>query len=103
MWIITTFDLPMISSDDKKSYNKFRKLILRKGFTALQKSVYVKYCSSSSRTNTVVTYLLQNLPPKGKVTVFTLTSKSFALQHFYEDNKNSFPPKPPEQFLIFDN
>ena len=40
MRVIVFFDLPVLTSDDRRAYRKFRKSMLKKGFIMLQESVY---------------------------------------------------------------
>ena len=103
MWIIAAFDLPMLSPEEKKSYNKFRKFLIKKGFYALQKSVYIKYYFTTACARSAVCNLSMNLPEKGKVVFFTMTDTRFSGQEFFENAEKTAPPHPPEQFIIFDD
>ena len=102
MWVVTAFDLPVGDAVSRKAYTKFRNQILRYGFTALQKSVYVKHCSSNSRKNTLVRHVSDILPLQGDVMILSMSDELFKRQHFYHDASESAPPEQPEQFLVFD-
>ncbi len=40
MWVITMFDLPVVTPKARKAYARFRKTLLEDGFTMMQYSVY---------------------------------------------------------------
>ena len=51
MRIIVFFDLPTETSEDRKIYSKFRKLLINDGFIMLQESVYAKLALNNSIVN----------------------------------------------------
>ena len=103
MWIILTFDLPNENSALQKAYRVFRKYILKYGFTALQKSVYIKYCSSSAHKKTLINKISKNLPELGDIAIFSISDDAFSKQYFFHDNIKIPSPEKPKQFLIFDD
>ena len=42
MRVLVFFDLPVITSENRRAYSKFRKFLLKNGFMMLQESVYCK-------------------------------------------------------------
>ena len=51
MWVLVFFDLPTETQKEKKIASKFRKEIMRDGFTMFQFSIYVRHCSSAENTD----------------------------------------------------
>ena len=44
MWVVTLFDLPVVTKDQRHEATRFRKALLQRGFQMAQLSVYFKYC-----------------------------------------------------------
>ena len=42
MRILVFFDLPSVTSEEKREYLKFRKMLVKSGFLMMQESVYSK-------------------------------------------------------------
>lgn len=42
MRLMVMFDLPVITSEDRRNYRQFRKLLINEGFLMIQESVYVR-------------------------------------------------------------
>lgn len=78
MRILIMFDLPVITSADKKVYRKFRKFLLSTGFYMLQESVYIKLVLNQSEANKVAAYIKANKPDDGLVQMLIITEKQFS-------------------------
>ena len=78
MRIITLFDLPVISPEDRREYVKFRRFLIRNGFVMMQESVYTKIALNQTAINAVAENLRRNKPPKGLVQILIVTEKQFA-------------------------
>lgn len=78
MRILVIFDLPTITSKDRKEYRKFRKYLLSSGFIMMQESVYVKLALNYSIVGRVKQNLEKYKPKKGLVQVLTITEKQFS-------------------------
>lgn len=72
------FDLPTITSKNKKDYRHFVKKLINFGFYRLQESVFVKMSIDSSAANNSVSNIKTVLPPDGKIFCITITEKQFA-------------------------
>lgn len=77
MRMLVFFDLPVDTSEDRRNYRKFRKLLLKSGFMMLQESVYCKLISSPAVENSCKNLLHENRPPCGMVQLLTVTEKQF--------------------------
>ncbi len=78
MRIIVFFDLPTETSEDRKIYSKFRKLLINDGFIMLQESVYAKLALNNSIVNAEKDKIYKNKPPKGIVQLLVITEKQFS-------------------------
>ena len=78
MRTIVFFDLPVESSEDKRNYRRFRKLLLKNGFIMMQESVYTRMLITPSAERSVVNIIRKNKPPSGIVQILTITEKQFS-------------------------
>lgn len=78
MRIILFFDLPTETAKDRRTYAKFRKLLVDEGFIMLQESVYTKLALNNSIVNSVKEKIYKNKPPKGIVQLLVITEKQFS-------------------------
>ena len=96
MWLFVMFDLPVGTGRERKQATGFRNHLLELGFEMSQFSVYLKYCDSNERADTVGNQIQRQLPPGGKVDILTITDKQFAnMRRFYAKSqvKNDGMPK----------
>ena len=78
MRIMVFFDLPTITSNDRKEYTRFRKFLLRSGFLMMQESVYCKLALNTTVSDAIVSNIRKNKPVDGLVQVLTITEKQFS-------------------------
>ncbi len=91
MRIIVFFDLPVITSFDKKEYRNFRKFLIKSGFTMMQESVYSKIVPNSTAADTVISSIRRNKPNKGIVQALRITEKQFAkIEYIAGEKKKGF-------------
>ena len=77
MRLIVFFDLPVLTSADRREYTKFRKFLIKSGYLMLQESVYCKLVLNTSAADLLSEQIHRNSPPKGLVQVLTITEKQF--------------------------
>lgn len=78
MRIIVFFDLPVTSPRERRSYSRFRKFLLKDGYTMLQYSVYTRICNGEDAVQKHVKRLKENLPPvNGAIRSLKITEKQF--------------------------
>jgi len=87
MWILVFFDLPTETAKDKKAYTRFRKELLRDGFSMFQFSIYVRHCSSRENKNVHVKRVKSILPEKGHVGILSVTDKQFGMMQIFYGKK----------------
>ena len=78
MRVIVLFDLPMVTSKERKSYRYFRRFLLKSGFIMLQQSVYSKLAHNPTVANTIANNVREEAPEKGLVQLLIITEKQFA-------------------------
>lgn len=72
------FDLPVLTSTERRDYSKFRKFLIKSGYVMLQESVYCKLVLNSTAAFLFTEQIRKNSPPKGVVQVLTITEKQFS-------------------------
>lgn len=77
MRMMVFFDLPTLTTEDKRNYRQFRKILIKNGFIMMQESVYCKMMTSPSMENSIKNLIHNNKPPKGLVQALTITEKQF--------------------------
>ncbi len=78
MRTIVFFDLPADTAEDRRSYTKFRKFLIKDGFMMLQYSVYTKLAVNKTVSKQIRSRLEQNKPKAGNIAVLEITEKQFA-------------------------
>ena len=78
MRVLVFFDLPVLTSQNRRAYAKFRRFLLKNGFLMLQESVYCKLALNSSAVNAIVDNVHKNKPEEGLIQLLTVTEKQYA-------------------------
>ena len=82
MRILVMFDLPTLTSEDRKEYRNFRKYLIVSGFLMLQESVYSKLVLNTTSANLIMEHVRKNKPPSGSLFMLTVTEKQFSKMEF---------------------
>lgn len=82
MRILVMFDLPVVTSADRKEYAKFRKYLIKSGFLMMQESVYCKLSPNSTLADALIENVRKNKPEKGLVQVLRVTEKQYAKMEY---------------------
>lgn len=101
MWILVFFDLPTETKTDRKNYARFRKELLKDGFTMFQFSIYIRHCSSRENKNVHVKRVKRFIPPKGTVGILSVTDKQFGMMQIFEGLKKTEGFVQPHQMELF--
>ena len=101
MWVFAMFDLPVDTPQARKRYARFRKLLLKEGFSMLQYSVYARYCISEESSQVRRNRIRSALPPNGYVRILTVTDRQFGKMESYIGKTIEPTEKPPPQLLLF--
>ena len=82
MRILVMFDLPMVTSAERKEYTKFRKYLIKAGFLMMQESIYCKLSPNSTLADAVVENVRKNKPENGLVQVLRVTEKQYSKMEY---------------------
>lgn len=88
MRLMIMFDLPMVSSEDRRNYRHFRKALIFEGFFMMQFSVYVRVCTNSKNAKAVEQRIAAITPKEGLVQSVMLTEKQYQAMHFISGEPN---------------
>ncbi len=84
MWLLVMFDLPMVDEIDKKRYVRFRRHLLRLGFSMLQFSVYGRPYATDAHVEPARALLRRAIPLQGQVRLLTVTDRQFGRMESYD-------------------
>lgn len=101
MWLLAMFDLPVKTKSEKRDYVRFRNLLLDCGFSALQYSVYGRFCASEELAETHREKVERALPPDGHVRLLAVTDRQFAKMRVFHGKKRHEPESKPTQLTLF--
>lgn len=87
MWVLVLFDLPTETKKDRKAYTRFRKEMMKDGFSMFQFSIYVRHCASKENKNVHVNRIKKILPEKGHVGILSITDKQFGMMEIFYGKK----------------
>lgn len=82
MRVMVFFDLPTLTSTDRKEYVKFRKYLIKNGFLMMQESVYTKIVLNKTVADSVTQAVKQNKPLSGLVQLMIVTEKQFSRMEY---------------------
>ena len=75
--ILLMFDLPSLTSEDRREYNHFRKDLRKQGFLQLQESCYLKLVRNMDTVEQVMMNLKMILPADGMVSALPMNLSDF--------------------------
>ena len=78
MRVLVFFDLPVVTSENRRAYSKFRKFLLKNGFIMLQESVYCKLALNGTAVTAIIDNVHRNKPQEGLVQLLTVTEKQYS-------------------------
>ena len=77
MWLYCFFDLPVETKTQRKTAARFRKDLLKDGFSMMQFSVYIRHCASNESGTVHINRIKELIPPEGLVSIIKVTDKQF--------------------------
>lgn len=78
MWLYVMFDLPVMTKKERDAATAFRKRLLDCGFEMAQFSVYIKYCRTVEKSESIASQIRHYIPSGGRIDILTITDKQFA-------------------------
>ena len=101
MWVLVFFDLPTESATERKIAAKFRKEIMRDGFTMFQFSIYLRHCPSRENADVHIKRVKKLLPEKGHIGIMCVTDKQFGMMELFYGKKQAAKEEPMQQLELF--
>lgn len=89
MRILVFFDLPSVTSSDRKAYSKFRKHLVNSGFMMMQESVYCKLALNMTVANSIMNSVRANKPPKGLIQMMVVTENQYSRMEYVLGEQNT--------------
>lgn len=78
MRLVLFFDLPMVTKQERKTYAKFRKYLIKNGYMMMQLSVYCKIFPNREAAINHIGVLRKNVPKNGQVRIMVVTEKQYS-------------------------
>lgn len=101
MWVLVLFDLPTETAIERKIYSRFRKDIMKDGFTMFQFSIYLRHCASRENADVHIKRVKGLLPEKGHVGIMCITDKQFGMMEIFYGKKLKETETPLQQLELF--
>ena len=101
MWVLVFFDIPVETKKQQKAAARFRKDLIKDGFTMFQFSIYMR--NSPSRENADVnTQRVKNmLPEYGHIGILKITDKQFGMMELFFSKRTIDKPGIAQQLELF--
>ena len=101
-WLLTMFDLPVITDQERKVASRFHKDLLDHGFFMIQFSVYARPCVNFEQLSKHIEIIQKLVPEAGNVRLLYITDEQWAksvtvMGPNYQQGKRTVDPKMPEQ------
>jgi CRISPR-associated protein Cas2 len=101
MWMFALFDLPVLTRENRREYNHFRKALVKEGFVMLQYSVYARFTPGEEAVDYLRQRVRRALPPHGQVRLLGITDHQFGKMEVYVGRKRASTEDPPAQLVLF--
>ena len=102
MWILTLFDLPVLTKAERKAATRFRNDLLDLGFGMVQFSVYLRHAYSKEKADVIATQVAGLVPPAGHVQILFFTDRQYQLTQSFHGKARSGPTREkPDQLTLF--
>lgn len=101
MWVMVFFDLPTETKKERKAATKFRKDIMKDGFTMFQFSIYLRHCQSMQNAQVHIKRVKSILPQSGHIGILCITDKQFGSMELFHGVKEEQKIIGPQQLELF--
>ena len=78
MRVMVFFDLPVITSANRKDYRDFHKYLIKTGFLMMQESVYCKLAINAVSADLIKQRVNRIKPAKGVIQLMIITEKQYS-------------------------
>ena len=101
MWLYVMFDLPTETKTQRRDAARFRKDLLKDGFSMHQFSVYVRHCASNEAATVHIRRIKNMVPDEGLISILKVTDKQFGATIRFVGRKRQPPPEQSMQLELF--
>jgi CRISPR-associated protein Cas2 len=101
MWVVVLFDLPVDTKKARRNYARFRKQLLKDGFSKMQFSVYIRHSSSEENAAVHIQRVSSWIPEDGEVRIISVTDKQFERMRIFWGKRRKPPERAPAQLELF--
>ena len=101
MWVLVFFDLPVETKKQQKAAARFRKELVKDGFSMFQFSIYMRNCPSRENADVHIKRVKAMLPEYGHVGILKITDKQFGMMELYFSKKTIEKPSTVQQLELF--
>lgn len=82
MRVFIMFDLPVLTSKQRRDYRAFVKYLTKSGFLMMQESIYTKITPNATTADVVISGVKRNKPPAGLVQAMKVTERQYEKMDF---------------------
>ncbi|MFD1471775.1 CRISPR-associated endonuclease Cas2 [Companilactobacillus mishanensis] len=82
MRLIVMFDLPTLTSSDRRNYRQFRKYLINDGFIMMQESIYTCILIDRQSADLLEKKISLYAPKKGLIQTMIVTEKQYTAINF---------------------
>ncbi len=100
MRVVVFFDLPVLTSENRREYRRFRKYLIKNGFIMMQESVYSKLALNTTVASSVMDNIRKNKPEEGLVQMIMITEKQYSRMEFVVGSSNSNVLQSDERLVV---
>ena len=100
MRLIVFFELPVVTSAERREYARFRKFLVRNGFVMMQESVYSKIILNNTAGDALKENVRRNKAKRGIVQMLTVTEKQFASMEYVTGERRTEIVDTDERFVL---
>ena len=101
MWMLVMFDLPVVTTDERRRATKFRNFLLDEGFEMSQFSIYMRYCAGKEQVEAQARRITGALPPKGSVHLVAITDRQYEKIIRFRSREKEPQRHNPSQLALF--
>lgn len=89
MRVIVFFDLPTLTSKDRREYRRFRKFLINEGFIMMQESVYSKIALNNTTAGLIKNKVRKNKVATGLIQLMVVTEKQYSSIEYVSGKRES--------------
>lgn len=101
VWLMVMFDLPVTKKEQMREANRYRNMLLDKGFKRVQFSVYSRYLVNATAALPVINYLKASVPAAGYVRILQISDTQWSGGWHLYGGEYQESEAPPEPLLLF--